>query len=78
MSETIEVCSYCKSEYEIKYSTNDGIEIVSQTRCKCVGRVIQSPKELDQALLKLKGLLNEKRFSGNESLSTNQPNPIKD
>lgn len=78
MNDSIEFCNICKTEFEIKYSMIDETQIVSQTRCKCIKRDVQNPKQLDQALLKLKEVLNEKRIIRNESIPTNQRNPIKD
>lgn len=63
MNDSIEVCSICRAEYEIKYSMRDETQIVSQTRCKCYKRDVQSPKQLDQALLKLQEVLDEKHYS---------------
>lgn len=58
MSAEIWLCPKCGREFDVYYSIRDECEIVSGS-CKC-SLQIQKTKVLDQALLKLKGVLNEK------------------
>lgn len=58
MSSEILNCYRCGKEYEIYYSFRDECQVVSG-HCKCSLQV-QKIKVLDEALLKLKEVLNEK------------------
>jgi hypothetical protein len=60
MSEII-ICPRCGDEYDIYYSFRNDCEVVSGS-CKC-GLQKNKTKVLDEALLKLKEVLNEKHQS---------------
>ncbi len=65
MNEII-TCSICKHEYEINYGGHrlDDELVTSQTACKCKRIEVKKSniKPLDQALLKLKDVLNERNL----------------
>lgn len=64
MNSEIAICFRCKSEYIINYGgkLTDEYTVTSQTYCKCHKTNVKKAhiKPLDEALLKLKDVLNEK------------------
>jgi hypothetical protein len=61
MSAEIVFCKTCRSDYELLFVDE---ECVSQTHCKCARTT--KPKKLDEALLKIGEMLNEKSISKNQ------------
>lgn len=67
MTSEIIVCPRCKSEIDLNYGDKwaiNEIAIVSQTTCNCRKVKVKKShiKPLDEALLKLKDVLNERNF----------------
>lgn len=70
MQSEIVLCGTCKTEYELLFDQFENC--VSQTKCNCARK--DKPKYLDQALLKLGELLNEKSYFRTRKVSKRSSN----